>query len=42
MVRQSHTKIATVPVASLASVFFQSGDLPNSANPNPRPASALN
>ena len=31
-----------VAVASLASTFFQSGDLPNAASPNPRPASALN
>jgi len=41
-VRQSHAKIATVPVASLASAFFQSGDLPSAASLNPRPASALN
>jgi hypothetical protein len=41
-VRQSHLQIAAVAVASLASTFFQSGDLPNAASPNLRPASALN
>jgi len=41
-VRQSHAQIAAVTVASLASTFFQSGDLPNAASQNARPASALN
>jgi hypothetical protein len=31
-----------VPVASPASTFFQSGDLPNAARPNPRPVGAFN
>jgi hypothetical protein len=39
---QSHAQIAAVAVASLASTFFQSGDLPNAASPNPRPVGALN
>jgi hypothetical protein len=39
---QSHAQIAAVAVASLASTFFQSGDLPNAASQNARPASALN
>jgi hypothetical protein len=41
-VRQSHAQIAAVVDASLASAFFQSGDLPNAASQNARPASALN
>jgi hypothetical protein len=32
-VRQSHAQIAAVPVASLASTFFQSGDLPKCRPP---------
>jgi hypothetical protein len=39
---QSHTQIAAVVDASLASAFFQSDDLPNAGRPNLRPASALN
>jgi hypothetical protein len=39
---QSHAQVAAVTVASLASTFFQSGDLPNAASQNARPASALN
>ena len=38
----AHAQIAAVAVASLASTFFQSGDLPNAASPNPRPVGALN
>jgi len=41
-VRQSRAQIAAVAVACLASTFFQSGDLPNAASQNARPASALN
>jgi hypothetical protein len=32
-VRQSHAQIAAVPVASLASTFFQSGDLSECGQP---------
>jgi len=39
---QSHAQVAAVTVASLASTFFQNGDLPNAASQNARPASALN